>query len=84
MQSTNAAAGKSIVRYLESKGIRQSWLARQLGVSPVALNRTLHASRGRGLSNDQLRHIALILEVPRAVEAEWIGLINAEKEGERP
>ena len=73
------ATGKSIVRYLESKGIKQTWLARKMGVTPVSLHRTLNETNRHRLSAEHVSRIALILDVPRTIEAEWLGLLPSEQ-----
>ena len=69
-------AGKSIVRYLESRGIRQTWLARQLELSAVSLNRTLHGTNGHCINRDQVERIADALDVPAVTRREWLALLS--------
>lgn len=74
--SQSATAGKSIVRYLEERGIRQSWLARKLGLTPVSLNRSLHGTNGHRMTTGLVSRIAVALDVPRATEYGWLELVS--------
>lgn len=49
-------------RYLEDKGIRQSWLAEKLGLSEMSVSR--YCSGVREPSNEKWILIAKYLEVP--------------------
>lgn len=78
MEHTNATtAGKSIVRYLETRGIRQTWLARQMGMNAVMMNRTLHGTAGYAITRDQVIAAADALDVPAATRREWLALLNS-------
>lgn len=54
--------GENILIYLESRGIRQSWLAGEIGVSKQSLNQGLHGRRR--LSLDEYVAICRALNVP--------------------
>jgi len=72
----SATAGKSIVRYLVDRGIRQTWLAGKLGLTPVSLNRSLHGTNGHRMTAELVSRIARILKVDRELEDEWIALLS--------
>ena len=74
--TTNATAGKAIVRHLEARGIRQTWLAGKLNLTAVSLNRSLHGTNGHRMTPELVSRIAAALDVPRATEAEWLGLLD--------
>lgn len=77
MQETNATtAGKSIVSYLESRGIRQTWLAGQLRLSPSSLNRYLHGTEGYRLTRVLVEAAADSLDVPAVTRREWLSLLT--------
>lgn len=52
----------NIMTYLRDTGIRQSWLAHQIGISKQSLNQALHGRRR--LSVDEYVLICNVLDVP--------------------
>lgn len=78
MQKTNATtAGKSIVSYLEARGIRQTWLAGKLGLSASSLNRYLHGTEGYRLTRVLVEAAADTLDVPAITRREWLALLSS-------
>lgn len=72
-------AGKAIVSYLQSRGIRQTWLARQLELKAVSLNRTLHGTNGHSITRTQVEAIADALDVNASTRREWLALLTTTK-----
>lgn len=69
-------AGKAIIDYIETRGIRQTWLARQVGMPPDSLNRYLHGRRGYRLTRTHVESAADALDVPAATRREWLSLLT--------
>jgi antitoxin component HigA of HigAB toxin-antitoxin module len=80
---TTPKAPAAIAQYLEQRGTKQSWLAGQIGMHPSSFSRMLTGgSRGPAerLTPDLIRRIAHALDVPRAVEADWLGMLEGTAE----
>lgn len=57
---------KLIGKTIKVKGIKQTWLADQIGVHPVTLNKFLNGKRG--LAEEKLKTLLQVLEIdPRLV-----------------
>lgn len=81
MEHTAArTTGKTIVAYLVTRGIRQTWLARQIGLTPVQLNRSLHGTDGAQLHRDQVEAMADALDVNAATRKTWLSLLSTSNE----
>lgn len=75
--------GAAIAAWLSDRGTQRKWLATRIGVRQDTLTRLL-SGEGRGpaerLTPDLIRRIAHALDVPRAVEAEWLGMLEGAQE----
>lgn len=74
--------GKAIAEYLDSRGVRQTWVAKKLGMTRVKLNRYLHGANSQRLNTALVNDIADALfkgyenDATLAIRREWLSLLN--------
>ena len=73
---TSRTTGRAIYDYLRSKGIKQTWLAGEVELPMYELNRRLLDRPRYPLSPELVVRIATALDVPRAIESEWLALLD--------
>lgn len=83
--STAPKPGIAIIAYLNSRGIRQTWIAKKLGMSKIKFNRFLHETNSQRLTPQLVNAIADALfkghenDTTLAIRREWLALLNAPK-----